>query len=821
MLNLKEYRSKAAGLADLLNWGFLIDPGIVLGKDGSLLAGFFYRGPDTLASSPNQRNYLTARINAVLSTFGSGWVIWQDAARFPVDSYIPRQSSHFPDPISSLVDREREAQFTAEDQHYVTEHSIVFQYTPPLKVRGRVLNLIYDDDAKDKQSAGDRSLIYFKRKMDEFENLAGAVLALRRMGALVVTDALGRDHAQDELVNYLQFTLTGEPGGLNLPPYGSYLDAVLGGIELYSGETPRLGNKFIGTVAIEGYPAESYPGILEVLDTLAIPYRWSTRFIYLDAQDAVGDIERYRKKWKFKQRGFVAQVLNIGNGAVNEDAALMTAESQTALGHAESGLVTYGYYTPVVVLMDKSRDVCEDQARMIAREISRLGFTARLETVNCMESWHGSLPGHNFPNVRRPLIHTLNLADLLPLSSVWAGEAVNPCPFYPAGSPCLLYAATGGSTPMRLNLHVDDTGHTLIFGPTGAGKSVLLATVALSFLRYPGATICAFDKGRSMLATALATGGRHYDLNADGGAPSLCPLASLDTDTDLAWAAEWLETCCQLQMGVPPSPGQRAEIIRSLNLLRESPGRSLTDFCATCQDRQVKEAMEAYTLSSPIGRMLDSRHDSLFTEQANFRCFELEDLLGMGDKTVIPVLLYLFRQFEKSLKGQPAILILDEAWIMLGHPVFRDKIKEWLKTLRRANCCVVMATQSLSDAVRSGLVDVLQESCPRKIFLPNEEANKGGSDQVPGPRDLYEAVGLTETEIEIIQTAVRKREYYVTGPDGRRLVSLSLGPVALSFVGASSKPEIAAISALASSHGSKWPFYWLQHKGVNYENYLK
>src|SRR5699024_2039773 len=134
---------------------------------------------------------------------------------------------------------------------------------------------------------------------------------------------------------------------------------------------------------------------------------------------------------------------------------------------------------------------------------------------NTLETWLGTLPGHAAPNIRRPLIHTLHLADLLPLSGVWAGRDRCPCPLYPEDSPPLLHAATKGATPFRLNLHVGDVGHTLVFGPTGAGKSTLLSTIAAQFRRYEGATIYSFDKGRSMMALALACGGRHHDIGGE------------------------------------------------------------------------------------------------------------------------------------------------------------------------------------------------------------------------------------------------------------------------------------------------------------------
>jgi type IV secretion system protein VirB4 len=151
---------------------------------------------------------------------------------------------------------------------------------------------------------------------------------------------------------------------------------------------------------------------------------------------------------------------------------------------------------------------------------------------------------------------------MLPLAGVWTGREENPCPFYPPPSPPLLYAATAGATPFRVNLHVGDVGHTLVFGPTGAGKSTLLCTVALQALRYRDATICAFDKGRSMWAAVRACGGRHYDVAAEGGGPAFCPLAVLEGDANLAWAEDWIAGCFELQAGRLPQVSERPFIGR-------------------------------------------------------------------------------------------------------------------------------------------------------------------------------------------------------------------------------------------------------------------
>ena len=834
MLALAPFRSKAAALPDLLNYAALIDEGVVLGKDGSLMAGFFFRGDDSASATTSERNYLTALVNQYLARFGSGWALWTDAARLASPGYPAPEKSHFPDPITALIDAERRAAFEAQDVLFETEYALILQYLPPTRRDTKVSELVYDDDDRDDSSPADRLLAEFKKKMDDLHDGLGDLLHMRRMGTINVSERVGSEeltYESDELVNYLHFALTNDPIALRIPDCPMYLDAWLGFPELWPGDTPKLGKKFISCVAIDGFPGHSYPGILDMLDGLPLAYRWSSRFIFLEQHEAIAALNRYRLKWQQKIRGFWSQVMKSQKGMVNTDALDMAIQTEVAINDAKSGLIAYGYYTPVVVLMHENRTFLEEQARHVKRELERKGFGARVESVNALEAWLGSLPGHTFPNVRRPLVHTLNLADLLPLASVWPGLRENPCEFYPAGSPPVMQTVTTGDTPFRLNLHVGDVGHTLIFGPTGAGKSTLLASLHAQFRRYRSrahrdgshvpATITAFDKGRSLFALCKASGGKHYDIgNDESETPALTPLIDIDSESDALWAEEWIATCFELQARKQPSPHQKAEIHRAMNLLRESPRnfRSLTDYVSTVQDGEVRAALAHYTLNGSMGHLLDGKDDSLTL--SSYTVFEIDELMKMGNANAIPVLLYLFRRFERSLKGQPAMLSLDEAWVMLGHPVFREKLREWLKELRKKNCLVLMATQSLSDAVGSGLLDVLMEQCPTKILLPNKEAELHGTKDSPGPADLYSMFGLNSKEISLLKNGQYKRQYYYKSPLGRRIFELGLGPLALAFVAVSDKEQIAEVRHLIATEGADWPLHWMTKNGVSYEKYL-
>ncbi|KIC55880.1 transporter [Brevundimonas nasdae] len=816
---LQPFRSKAKGVPDLLNWAALVDDGVILCKDGALLSAFFYRGEDSESSTNERLNLVSRRVNDALTRLGTGWALWFDSVRMPVAAYSDPAASHFADPITHLIDEERRATALAEGEHYETENVLCVMWTPPIKASSKLADFVYDDDNSTKDDLAKKHHQNFERVLGELQDNLSDVLEMRRLKSFRFTDDHGREHLQDELVNYLHFVLTGLQHGINIPPVPMYLDALIGGQELYVGDTPKIGDNFQAVVAIEGFPAESMPGILDLMNHMAIPYRFTTRFLPLDLVEAMAILKKGQRRWKQAERGFISQVMKQGGPATNLDAVAMTAETEAAMTDAQSALVAFGYYTPTITLTGPvAKDVLAD-ARTIAAEIRKLGFATRVETVNAMEAWLGSLPGHVIPNVRRPLVHSLAVADMAPLSIAWPGLPENPCPFYEEGSPPLLQGATSGATPFRLNLHVGDLGHTLVFGPTGAGKSVLLSTIAAQFRRYRGATITAFDKGNSMLPLVLASGGKHYDLSPDNEqSPKLCPLQHLDTPGDAAWAEEWIATCFALSAGKQPTPGQRKEIHRAISLMRQaSYGRSLTNFVGTVQDEEIREALNHYTITGALGDLLDAEQDGL--AGADFSVFEIEDLMNLGAKNMIPVLLYLFRRFEKSLTGQPALLILDEAWLMLGNDVFRDKIREWLKVLRKANCAVVIATQSLSDAQASGIMDVLRESCPTKIFLPNEEAGLSGSDQVLGPRDLYLGLGLNERELDILAYATKKKHYYYVSPLGRRLFTLELGPLTLAFVAVSDKEGVKRVKALHAAHGPAWPYEWLRERGVSYQRY--
>ena len=159
------------------------------------------------------------------------------------------------------------------------------------------------------------------------------------------------------------------------------------------------------------------------------------------------------------------------------------------------------------------------------------------------------------------------------------------------------------------------------------------------------------------------------------------------------------------------------------------------------QSNALKAALLPYTLDGPFGRLLDAAENRLAL--TDVQCFETEELMHETG-VVLPVLTYLFHRLEERFDGRPTLLILDEAWVYLDNPVFAARIREWLKVLRKKNVAVVFATQSLADIAESSIAPAIIESCPQRLFLPNDRAIE------PQSRDAYERFGLNVIADQLI-----------------------------------------------------------------------
>jgi type IV secretion system protein VirB4 len=625
--DLRRSRDRLLGLPDRLNYAIPTDDYTIAMKDGAFLSAFDCSGLDLNSASVEELDAHRAQGNRALARLDDGFMYNVDLIRHPSGEYSGRT---FPDPVSAALDREREIQYSAEGQHFETRCVLTITYRPPADAQTRIADVFLSGAPK--HTHWRRQLNWFKQKLREFKDAISPVWKLTALD-------------MPALLSHLASCINGRMCEIAVPGTPTYLDAILGNQDVIAGFKPRVGGRHIRVVALAGFPPFSFAEMAALLTELPICYRYSIRSIPVGPRTAINQLTVYRRNWFQKRlglRGIISEHFGSGAGAAfqNQHALKMAADADEAIKEAEGGAVRYCYVTPKVITEDQA-DVADENAQLVFKVCQNMGFDPRMESINAVEAWFGSLPGHGWYDVRRPLVNTQNLADILPLTSIWPGLAMNPCPHYPKNTPALCYGATTGSTPFRLNLHVGDTGHTGIYGPTGSGKSVALGTIAANFRAILEGQVFSFDKGYSAFVLTKALGGQHLDLGEDE--VPLQPLARIDDETD-RMKLQSQETATvtnlaqQLQYAIKNTTGGGAGVWQSNqnlltnlgNLINEQEGLSYTFQGLTQQFQQLYPGFNAAStagVQSPqatFDTTLNTLNGALASAQAQAQNFQAE-----------------------------------------------------------------------------------------------------------------------------------------------------------------------------------------------------
>lgn len=784
MVTLADYRDPTPRLAELLPWAALIAKGVVLNKDGSFQRTIRYRGPDLESATQEQLVATMARVNNALKRLSENWVLYVEARRQPADTYL--SPSRFPDPASWLVDAERRSHFETDGQKFESFYFLSLQYMPAQENASQ-LNRLFIQRPDNVQNY-EKDLDFFITSSQRFFD----ILRDTTYEAAFLDDA--------ETLSYLHSCVSDHSQKINVPEVPMYLDALLADRPLLGGIAPQLGEMHLRTLSIMGFPGNSMPALLDQLNQLPLSYRWVTRYIPLDKLAAEKELKRYRQRWFAKRKGMfnILQEIFTKNESQLVDTAAVekSRDADMALLELAEDFVSYGYYSATITVMHTHLAQVEAMRQQVERVINGLGFSTIPESFNAVEAWLSSLPGHAYANVRRPLLHSLNLAHLLPFSAIWPGPATVA---HLNDAPPLMMVDTVGRTPFRLSPYLGDVGHQMIIGPTGAGKSVLLNLMALQFCRYKKAQVFIFDKGGSFMASSHAVGGSYFELGLQEGL-SFQPLAHIQHEQERIWAAEWLHDLLASEQLII-TPEIKTALWQALNSLALIPQeqRTLTGLRALVQHDGIRQALTPYTLAGPFGFLLDGEHETL--SDRHWQCFEMEALMNMSH-VIAPMLSYLFHRLEAKFSGAPTLLILDEAWLFLDHPQFASQIRTWLKTLRKFNVAVIFATQSAEDALNTSIAPALLESCPSRILLPN--------DRIMESRiyTAYQKLGLNDRQCHILAQALPKRQYYFQSSLGNRLFDIECGPITLALCAAASPDSKRLIRALLQQHG---PIDFLRH----------
>jgi type IV secretion system protein TrbE len=807
---LREHQAEPDRLAHLLYWQQLLEPAsgapgdVVYQNDHSLMSVFRYRGPDMESADAHELMALHARLHAVILTLPAGWVLHAEARRWDAAAYPPRIWSH---PIATLVDEERRAQFGTPGSHFETTYHLTLTWHIPRTLGSWWHRLWWENIPTG--HAQTSMVTHFR---EEVARVLGQLQSILPACELLTEDAL---------CTYLKNTVSAFPQelvGTPNPPW--YLNYQLTDSVLHPGVIPQLDEQWLRVILIKnerrqiGFPATTYPGILDILHDLPLEYRYVERWIVLShakAHKELSDLEDLaigqRQSVKTQTRERLTGTPSTKVEQVADQDAFSLSEAR---GLLDAGVITFGYLTLAVVVWDADFTRVEAKKDAVILALRAKGFLASAEKIDSVGAYLGTIPGDSYHNVERPMLHSQNVVHLMPTTSVWSGPPSVP---HLKGGP-LLCATTRGHTPFWLTTHEGDVGDFFLCSPKGSGKSTHLALMAMQWTQYrhpAPARVVALDKGGSLKAATLAMDGQWVDL-APMTARPLQPLARIHDPEERAWAVEWIEDLLVLE-GMRREPTLSREIRGAMDALAPfpTPHRTLSGFCGLVQSSQVREALGRYTED---GSLLDGDEDWL--EVGQWTCFEMETLLDDFPRLVHPVAKVLFRRVETALDGAPTFLSLDECHAYFAVETLATRLLGWLKTMRRKNTLLGFATQNLLDFQRSPVGFEVIQACPTRIYGANPHALE------PGTMALYQEMGLTPRQCQLIAHAVPAREFYYQGQQGNRLYRLDLGKIALSFCGQSRTPDLRDIAKVHSESPHSFAESWLRFKGLHEEaNLLK
>jgi len=493
---------------------------------------------------------------------------------------------------------------------------------------------------------------------------------------------------------------------------------------------PR-GKKYAGIVSIKEYGPSTAAGVFDGFLQMPFEFIMTQSFIFSNRTIAINKMQLQQNRMIQAEDKAVSQI----------------AEISQALDMAMSGDIGFGEHHISVLCIDNDLKALENSLSMASVELSNCGMQPVRERINMEPSYWGQLPGNRAYLVRKSVINTLNMSGFASMHNYPLGKITG----NHWGDYVTVLDTTSG-TPFYFNYHVRDVGHTLIIGPTGAGKTVLMNFLCAQAQKFRPRTFF-FDKDRGAEIFIRALDGV-YTVIDPGGNCGFNPLQLDDNNENRAFILDWLRTLVSSN-----NETLNAEDIKVLTQAING------NYRLDKRDRKLSNIAPFLgmdgpgTLASRIGmwhgkgshaRIFDNDEDKIDLSVSRVFGFEMAELLK-DPVSLAPVLLYIFHRINISLDGSRTMIVLDEAWALIDNPVFAPKIKDWLKVLRKLNTFVIFATQSVEDATKSRISDTLIQQTATQIFLPNLKAT-----------DVYRtAFMLSQREYALIKTTDPASRYFL------------------------------------------------------------
>jgi type IV secretion/conjugal transfer VirB4 family ATPase len=761
--------SDAGGVNTLLPlWGF-VDGQTFLTKAGHVGLVYGLRGIDVDGLTQAQRRALTHRMEAALRQLDERCRVYQYLVKRTVGPFVapicaePVAQEALSRRTSYLNERRHElyelAQYVVllreSTSHGQVSTRLQGVWREPREAVRRWLST--HSSLKLVEADLDDSIARLLHQAESFESQ----LADFGLARLATAEAFGFFR---QLVNYDRRTLA----AVTSSTPEAYLDYFIADspVECHRDHL-TVGSRQVKVLSMKEPPGQTYAHILG--DLLAVP----GEFIACLEWQRVGQ-ERMRRDIQSRRRHFfnrrVALINYVSPEAkaeemlVDESATATVKQLGDALTEMEVNGHVFGRCSLTIVLHDEDGRALDQQAAQAMKVLAAHDGAFFDETYNLLNAWLSIVPGNGARNLRQLALletHAADLSFLFGIDQGRAGSLLLPEP--------LATFETPHHTPFAYHLHVQDVGHTLVLGATGSGKSFLLNFLVTSAQQYdPFTIVLDLGHGYRKLGALLhggyvALGLRHHDVRIN-------PFSMEPTPEHLHFLHGFVRVLLEGEDGYRLSELEDREVyeaVENLYVLDRNQRRLFT--LANLLPRALMARLQKWVEGGRYAELFDNVDDTLTFERLHIFDF---DAMRAYPSLIEPLLFYiLHRVNERVLDEADArtlkLCVMDEAWRFIQNPTLRAYVQEALKTWRKRNAAMILATQTIEDFASADLLRTVVESCPTKLLLANPALE----------RSRYaELFQMNEMELDLLAGLMPRRQILLKRPDLTKVLTLAVDP---------------------------------------------
>lgn len=714
---------RTARAGDRLPYAELIDGRTVRLRDGGLLqvlhlAGFAFETADT-----DDLNHMQAAREAALrSVANSRYVIHHHIVRRRIDVDLPGE---FADPVCADLDARWQARLKTR-QLYVNDLFVSLLRRPPRGKVGVADRLAAALTRGGARQSHDAALARDVRELDAAREALGAALqpyVPRLLGGYDTPN--GRC---SEPLEFLSALFNGEMRPMLEPrsDLGHHLPyrRVSFGLDALEHRSAGGDRDFSAILSLKDYPPSAAPGMLDALLRLPCEMTLSESFAFVDRQIGLERVDLSLRRFR----------------AADDDSASLRRGLVEAKDDVASGKSVLGEHRLALLVRAKSLEALDAAVADCSATFADIGAVAVREDLALEPAFWAQFPGNEAYGARNALISSGAFASLASLHSFPIGRAGDN-----HWGPAISVLETTSATPYFFNFHKGDLGNFTVIGPSGSGKTVVLNFLAAQAQKIAPRTIF-FDKDRGAEIFLRGIGG-HYANLRPGQATGFNPLQLPDSPGARAFLRQWVSRLIN-KPGQELSADEEHIIAAAVegNFAQEPAYRRLRYFRELLSGSRrptpddLASRLAPWCGAGEHAWLFDNPTDRLDLDQRTLG-FDMTELL---DDPVLrtPAMMYLFHRIEERLDGTPTLILIDEGWKALDDVVFADRIRDWMKTLRKRNAILGFGTQSARDALESRVSTAIIEQAATQIFTPNPRAQAA---------DYCEGFGLTEHELGLIQ----------------------------------------------------------------------